>query len=267
MLADGTLVTTGGAPRAAVGPDLTQLFVGSEGTLGVIVGARLRVHPLPGRRGPRRVRVRVVHRGLDAMRRIVQRGATPAVLRLYDAIEADRSYQTGDANVLLVLDEGDAHIVDATMRVVAEECAAAEPIDVALVEQWIGHRNDVSALEALDRSAASSSTRWRSPAPWRALPEIYDAHDRGDARASSTRSSRPRTRATRTPTAAASTSRSRAGRPRTNARRTTARSGTRGSARCSRPAARSATTTASASTAAASCAEALGAGVRRAADR
>jgi alkyldihydroxyacetonephosphate synthase len=30
VLADGTLVTTGGAPRAAVGPDLTQLFVGSE---------------------------------------------------------------------------------------------------------------------------------------------------------------------------------------------------------------------------------------------
>src|SRR5262249_30879814 len=46
-LADGRLVHTGGAPRAAVGPDLTQLFVGSEGTLGVITGARLRVHPAP----------------------------------------------------------------------------------------------------------------------------------------------------------------------------------------------------------------------------
>ena len=34
--------------------------------------------------------------GLDACRRILRRGATPAVLRLYDAIEADRSYQTGE---------------------------------------------------------------------------------------------------------------------------------------------------------------------------
>src|SRR5207237_4380575 len=47
-LADGRLVRTGGTgPRAASGPDLTQLFVGSEGTLGVVTRARLRVHPVP----------------------------------------------------------------------------------------------------------------------------------------------------------------------------------------------------------------------------
>jgi len=174
VLADGTLVTTGGAPRAAVGPDLTQLFVGSEGTLGVIVGSRLRVHALP----PAEIRAAFAFTsftdGLDTMRRIVQRGARPAVLRLYDAIEADRSYQTGDAHVLLALDEGDAHVVEATRRIIDEECRAADPIDVGLVERWMQHRNDVSALEALISRGYVVDTM-EVAATWRALPAVYDA--------------------------------------------------------------------------------------------
>jgi len=173
VLADGRTITTGGAPRAAVGPDLTQLFVGSEGTLGVIVGARLRLHPLP----PAEIRAAYAFEsftdGLDAMRRIVQRGAQPAVLRLYDAIEADRSYQTGTAHVLLALDEGDAHVVDATRRVIDEECAAADAIDVGLVERWMQHRNDVSALEALISRGYVVDTM-EVAASWRALPAVYE---------------------------------------------------------------------------------------------
>ena len=62
VLADGTEVHTGGHARQAVGPDLTQLFVGSEGTLGVITGARLRAWPVPAGRAPGRVRVRHLRR-------------------------------------------------------------------------------------------------------------------------------------------------------------------------------------------------------------
>ncbi|MET0909168.1 MAG: FAD-binding oxidoreductase, partial [Ilumatobacteraceae bacterium] len=47
VLADGRVLRTGGAPAAAAGPDLSQLFCGSEGTLGVITRVWLRAHPLP----------------------------------------------------------------------------------------------------------------------------------------------------------------------------------------------------------------------------
>jgi alkyldihydroxyacetonephosphate synthase len=174
VLADGTLIHTGGAPRAAVGPDLNQVFLGSEGTLGIVVGARLRAHHLPGSEVRGAFAFTAFADALDTMRRIVQRGATPAVLRLYDATEADRSYKTGAAHLLLMLDEGDGHITEATRRIVDEECtvAGADLTDVGFVEQWLGHRNDVSALEALISRGLVVDTMEVS-APWAALAQIY----------------------------------------------------------------------------------------------
>jgi alkyldihydroxyacetonephosphate synthase len=146
VLADGRLVHTGGAPRAAVGPDLNQLFVGSEGTLGIITGARLRVHPAPPAEVRAAFRFEQFADGLDACRRILRRGATPAVLRLYDAVEADRHFDTGPDAILLVLDEGDRDLVDAGLRVVRDECRETQPADEGLVARWLESRNDVSAL-------------------------------------------------------------------------------------------------------------------------
>jgi alkyldihydroxyacetonephosphate synthase len=174
VLADGRVVHTGGAPRAAVGPDLTQLFVGSEGTLGVITGARLRLHPAPRMERRAAFGFRTFSDGIDACRSVLHRGATPAVLRLYDAAEADRSYQTGDRNVLLVLDEGDGELVEGVMDVVLEECvdAGAEILDAELVGRWLERRNDVAALEALISRGYVVDTM-EVAARWAALPKMY----------------------------------------------------------------------------------------------
>ena len=179
-LADGRTITTGGAPRQAAGPDLTQLFVGSEGTLGVITAARLRLHPAPSYFGRSAWAVPSFTDGLDFCRRVLRRGATPAVLRLYDGVESDRSYHVGtERNVVLILDEGDPAIVDAVMSVAAEEARTrsgepAERLDDSLVDQWLLKRNDVSQLEPLIKGGLVVDTMEIS-GPWAALPGIYDA--------------------------------------------------------------------------------------------
>ena len=258
--------TPAAAPRAAVGPDLTQLFVGSEGHAR---HHRRRPAACPpaarGRDARARTRSRRSPTGSTRCARSCSAARRPRCCACTTRSRATATTRPATRHVLLVFDEADAHLVEATRRIVDEECsrAGADALDVALVGRWFEHRNDVSALEAL----ISRGLRRRHDGDCRRrgarCPRCTRARPRRSA-ASSTRWPRRRTRATRIPTARACTSRSRAGRPRTGARRTTGPRGTPVSGRCSRRVARSRTTTASGSTVPASCRRARR-GLRRAA--
>lgn len=176
VLADGRVIRTGGSPAAAVGPDLDQLFVGSEGTLGVITRVWLRAHPVPVAERRAAYHVPALAVGFEACRQILRRGATPAVLRLYDAVESERSHGgDGSTCTLLVLDEGDPLIIDATMDVVHDVAnALGIPADAELVDAWMTHRNDTSALQALTSKGYVVDTM-EIAAPWSRLDDVYVA--------------------------------------------------------------------------------------------
>jgi alkyldihydroxyacetonephosphate synthase len=175
-LADGTSITTGGNARQSAGPDLNQLFVGSEGTLGIITGARLRVHPAPTHERRAAYSFASFTDGLEACRRVLRRGGNPAVLRLYDSVEADRNFHVDNGAVLLVLDEGDPFVIDAALAVTDREVmdSGAEKADEALVGHWLDHRNNVSQLQPLVEGGIVVDT-FEITGPWGALPAIYAA--------------------------------------------------------------------------------------------
>ena len=178
VLANGTVVHTGGrGPRQAVGPDLNQLFVGSEGTLGVITEVQLRVHPVPAGEAKAAYGFESFAAGLEACRLALRADANPAVLRLYDARESRRHFDTPRGQcVLLVLDEAAQPLVDANMAVVADACArvGAALLDAHLVDHWLERRNDVAGLETAVRGGLVVDTTEIS-ARWHDLPRIYDA--------------------------------------------------------------------------------------------
>ena len=66
-LAGGEVIETVEVPRHAVGPELTQLFVGSEGTLGVITQVTLEIVPLPALRRFATVRFPDIGAGVEAV--------------------------------------------------------------------------------------------------------------------------------------------------------------------------------------------------------
>jgi len=75
------------APASAAGPSLRELVVGSEGTLGVITSATLRVRPLPEARRYEAWSFEGFDAGVEAFRLMEQSGASPDVGRLSDEDE------------------------------------------------------------------------------------------------------------------------------------------------------------------------------------
>ncbi len=87
VLADGTEVEVRPAARRSTGPSLRDVFVGCEGTLGVITEATLRVWRRPEAELPLVLSFPDIAAGLEAGRRIMQAELRPAVFRLYDETE------------------------------------------------------------------------------------------------------------------------------------------------------------------------------------
>jgi glycolate oxidase len=87
VLADGTILDTGGkAIKNVTGYDLTSLFTGSEGTLGVITRITLRLIPLPKLRGVIRVMFASMEDGCATVHRMLQEDMVPSAAEIMDEV-------------------------------------------------------------------------------------------------------------------------------------------------------------------------------------
>lgn len=103
----GTLETRT-VPARAVGPEVRELVLGSEGTLGIVVEAVLRVRPRPGATDRRAFLLPSFPEALAACRTLAQAGPTPALLRISDPAEtraalAFRGLEAEDGGCLVLL--------------------------------------------------------------------------------------------------------------------------------------------------------------------
>ncbi|HXH17808.1 MAG TPA: FAD-binding oxidoreductase [Chitinophagales bacterium] len=74
-------------PRHASGIDTFRLFIGSEGTLGIITQAKLRIHRLPSNHRWVVALFKTFEEGTEAVRILLQQSIHPGILRLSDALE------------------------------------------------------------------------------------------------------------------------------------------------------------------------------------
>jgi alkyldihydroxyacetonephosphate synthase len=152
VLPDGRVVRTRVGPRSATGPDLRHVFLGAEGTMGVVTEATLRIFPRPETSVGQAYSFASMHDGLEAIRLIMRAGWRPPVVRLYDAVETARLFpdvSTGGNSLLIVISEGAPALTAAESAACASVCGTGggQSVGDGPVQRWLAERNHVPGFE------------------------------------------------------------------------------------------------------------------------
>lgn len=87
-LPSGERLLTDDCPAPVCGVDWNQVLIGSEGCLGVITRAVMKIHPAPLKRAFRGFHFPTLKDGIDGIRSVMQAGLRPCLLRLYDPFDS-----------------------------------------------------------------------------------------------------------------------------------------------------------------------------------
>lgn len=186
-------------PADAVGPSLLQCLIGSEGTLGIITQAVVRLHPIPEHRSFAAYLFPDFSAGVTAVRDMLQADLRPAVLRLADPEETAvalllsktpslsfkerlaqwyvrfRGFDLEQSAFLVLIFEGPRNLVSAAKREAHRYVRDGLSLGGVPARKWMKERFRHPYLrdDLLDRSVMVDTLE--TAAPWEKLPELYNA--------------------------------------------------------------------------------------------
>jgi len=165
VLPSGEILKTGGRTvKNVVGYDLTRLFVGSEGTLGVVTRVILKLLPLPEARGTVQAFFRSVEDAAQAVNCIFAHRILPSALEFVDRASLDcvarvqgLAFPEDTGAMLLIEVDGPAGAIEELCEGVASACRALDPLEVSASRD----PQESQSLWALRRAVSPSLARIR----------------------------------------------------------------------------------------------------------
>ena len=179
----GRRISTLPVPNHAAGPDLLQTLIGSEGTLGIITEATMRLDPIPQGRRFLSFQFATVSAGLETARLIMTQRIVPAAMRLYDEADSGKltsmlRLQTAGVLFILVLDGHEASMAVEEDRIRAV-CAVNDGVDLGegpAQTWWDGKYEPFAKHNAPAPPLMFGTTD--TCARFSALPGLYEAKKR-----------------------------------------------------------------------------------------
>jgi len=151
-------------PGSGAGPSPDRLFLGSEGALGVITEAWMRLQEPPQHRAGASVRFADWERAVEAVRLIAQSGLYPANCRLLDPAEAFLNAGSSQSVLVLAFESAD-HPVDALLNRALELCAGGEVAE-GTAQRWrrsflrMPYQRDAMAQHAMITETFETACTW-----------------------------------------------------------------------------------------------------------
>jgi len=142
-------------PRASTGPQLDKLFIGGEGTLGIVTKATLKIWPYPAKRTLISYAFPSIEDSFEAIRKILREQIYPAVIRIYDQFETMRHFpdieNAKDKVMAIFVCEGNPNLVDLEESITREKSEKNSGVDCGVhpVEHWFDTRFRVTETSAM----------------------------------------------------------------------------------------------------------------------
>ncbi|MDD3150563.1 MAG: FAD-linked oxidase C-terminal domain-containing protein, partial [Candidatus Gastranaerophilales bacterium] len=165
VLADGSIIQTGGkVAKNVTGYNLTQLFVGSEGTLGIITKAYLKLVPKPQTQKVMLVYFNDINNTANAVTEIISAKIMPSTLDIMDKITLqtiEKFYPTGlltDMEAALVIEvDGFLEIIEKQIKQISKICQKYNYSDIKIAQNdketadiWFARRSAFGAITRLN---------------------------------------------------------------------------------------------------------------------
>jgi alkyldihydroxyacetonephosphate synthase len=179
VLPDGRILQTHRAPARSSGPELKEIFLGSEGVYGVVTRVEMKIYPRPEKRYFEAYTFPTTHDGLEAVRRFIRKGIYPPVVRLYDEDEAAHKLEAlgypSDRALLFLGYEGLSEMVDLEVRICREVCLAhgAEYHGEYGGSHWFETRFSTKKMLDYDAEPGGTADAIEVAAPWDRIEAVW----------------------------------------------------------------------------------------------